>query len=71
VVSWRDLGRNATQLARHANWAAYVKIGKAVLHPVEELDAWDRKILVTCRTPRALGHDSRTTPAIGAASPTG
>jgi hypothetical protein len=23
---------------------AYVKIGKAVLYPVNELDAWDRKI---------------------------
>ena len=49
---------------------AYVKIGKAVLYPVEELEAWDRKNLVTCRTPKALGQDSRTTPAIGAASPT-
>ncbi|MFZ5682456.1 MAG: helix-turn-helix transcriptional regulator [Pseudomonadota bacterium] len=50
---------------------AYVKIGKAVLYPVEELEAWDRKNLVTCRTLKALGHESRTTPAIGPASPTG
>jgi hypothetical protein len=50
---------------------AYVKIGKAVLYPVEELEAWDRKNLVNCRTSKALGHDARTTPAIGAASPTG
>lgn len=49
---------------------AYVKIGKAVLYPVEELEAWDRKNLVTCRTVKALGHDAHTTPAIGAASPT-
>ena len=27
---------------------AFVKIGKAVLYPVEELDAWDRANLVTC-----------------------
>ena len=49
---------------------AYVKIGKAVLYAVEELEAWDRKNLVTCRMPKTLGHDTRTTPAIGAASPT-
>jgi Helix-turn-helix domain len=29
---------------------AYVKIGKAVLYPVSELDAWDQKNLVVCRT---------------------
>jgi hypothetical protein len=28
---------------------AFVKIGKAVLYPVEELDAWDRNNMVTCR----------------------
>jgi hypothetical protein len=33
---------------------AYVKIGKAVLYPVEELDAWDRKNLVTCRASKGL-----------------
>ena len=49
---------------------AYVKIGKAVLYPIEELEAWDRKNLVTCRTSKALGRDARTTPAIDAASPT-
>jgi hypothetical protein len=26
----------------------YVKIGKAVLYPMEELDAWDKKNLVMC-----------------------
>ena len=37
------------------NWRAmrigppFVKIGKAVLYPVEELDAWDKKNLVICR----------------------
>jgi hypothetical protein len=34
---------------------AYVKIGKAVLYPVDELDAWDKKNLVTCRAPIGLG----------------
>jgi hypothetical protein len=28
---------------------AFVKVGKAVLYPVAELDAWDKKNMVTCR----------------------
>lgn len=39
---------------------AFVKIGKAVLYPVDELDAWDEKNLVSCRATRSLadvGHD--------------
>jgi len=41
-----------------ANWRAarvgptYIKIGKAVLYPVDELDAWDRQNLVTCGASR-------------------
>ncbi len=27
---------------------AYIKIGKAVLYPIEELEAWDRKNTVPC-----------------------
>jgi hypothetical protein len=27
---------------------AFIKIGKAVLYPIDELDAWDRKNLVLC-----------------------
>lgn len=33
---------------------AFVKIGKAVLYPVDELDAWDEKNLVSCRASRRL-----------------
>lgn len=42
------------------NWRAmrigptFVKIGKAVLYPVSELDAWDEKNKVTCRAPSRL-----------------
>ena len=32
---------------------AYVKIGKAVLYPLDELEAWDKKNLVTCRASKA------------------
>jgi hypothetical protein len=38
-----------TELAVHANWPTFVKIGKAVLYPVAELDAWDKKNTVICR----------------------
>jgi hypothetical protein len=37
------------------NWRAmrigpsFLKIGKAILYPVSELDAWDEKNRVTCR----------------------
>ena len=31
---------------------AFVKIGKAVLYPVDELDAWDKQNMVVCRTSR-------------------
>lgn len=39
---------------------AFVKVGKAVLYPIEELDAWDQKNLVICRTSRKLQHADGT-----------
>ena len=33
---------------------AFVKIGKAILYPVEQLDAWDDKNLVACRASRGV-----------------
>jgi hypothetical protein len=33
---------------------AYVKIGKAVLYPVDALDAWDKMNTVTCRVAPVL-----------------
>jgi hypothetical protein len=47
------------------NWRAmrvgppFVKIGKAVLYPVQELDEWDRKNLVICRASRSLDVTDR------------
>ena len=38
---------------------AFVKIGKAVLYPIDELEAWDRKNLVSCRTPRSILDESQ------------
>ena len=47
------------------NWRAmrigprFIKIGKAVLYPVSELDAWDEKNTVNCRASRRLMIDDR------------
>jgi hypothetical protein len=40
---------------------AYVKFGKAILYPIEELEAWDRKSLVPCRATRLTfdGNEER------------
>jgi hypothetical protein len=38
---------------------AFVKIGKAVLYPVDELDAWDQQNMVVCRTSRASQVNAR------------
>ena len=51
--------RGEITVATLRNWRAmrigptFVKIGKAVLYPVEELDAWDKANMVTCRAPKA------------------
>ncbi len=47
------------------NWRAmrigppFVKIGKAVLYPISELDAWDQKNMVSCRASKRLDMDVR------------
>lgn len=33
---------------------SFIKIGKAVLYPVSELDRWDKSNLVVCRPSRSL-----------------
>jgi hypothetical protein len=49
------------------NWRAmrigptFVKIGKTVLYPITELDAWDQKNIVTCRASRRLSVDAGET----------
>jgi hypothetical protein len=39
---------------------AFVKVGKAVLYPIEQLDAWDQKNMVTCRASRTLDTEITT-----------
>jgi len=52
--------RGGVSVGTLRNWRAmrigptFVKIGKAVLYPVNELDAWDQKNMVTCRASKRL-----------------
>ena len=47
--------RGTISLGTLRNWRAkrigpaYVKLGKAVLYPIEELVSWDQKNIVECR----------------------
>ena len=52
--------RGGVSLGTLRNWRTmrigptFLKIGKAILYPVSELDAWDEKNRVTCRASRRL-----------------
>lgn len=46
LENWRGLGVGPS----------YVKVGKAVLYPVEELEAWDRYNKVVCRKSKVIGR---------------
>jgi hypothetical protein len=37
--------------------ASFLKVGKTVLYPLEELDRWDRRSLIVCRAFRLLPVD--------------
>jgi hypothetical protein len=47
--------RGAVSIGTLRNWRAirvgptFVKIGKAILYPVDELNAWERRNMVSCR----------------------
>ena len=51
--------RSEISLGTLSNWRslrigpAFVKIGRSVLYPISELDAWDQKNLVKCRASRS------------------
>jgi len=40
----------------------FVKIGKAVLYPIAELDAWDEQNRISCRASNRLVESSRDQP---------
>ncbi|TYO61384.1 helix-turn-helix domain-containing protein [Bradyrhizobium hipponense] len=56
--------RGSVSVGTLRNWRAmkigptFVKIGKAVLYPAHELDAWDQKNTVTCRASKGLDVDT-------------
>ena len=58
-----ERSRGSVSIGTLRNWRAmkigpaFVKIGKAALYPTNELDAWDRKNTVTCRSSKGLGVD--------------
>jgi hypothetical protein len=60
-VSGRYCGSISVSTLR--NWRVmrigptFVKIGKAVLYRINELDAWDQKNIVTCRASKRLSMD--------------
>ncbi|MGB3500037.1 MAG: helix-turn-helix domain-containing protein [Mesorhizobium sp.] len=52
--------RGGVSVGTLRNWRAmkigpsFVKIGKAVLYPIDELEAWDERNTVSCRASRRL-----------------
>ncbi|MGR9281386.1 helix-turn-helix domain-containing protein [Rhizobium johnstonii] len=54
--------RGAISAGTLRNWRvmrigpSYVKLGKAVLYPLEELEAWDQKNKVECRASKRLAE---------------
>lgn len=52
--------RGGVSIGTLRNWRAmkvgpsFVKIGKAVLYPIDELEAWDESNRVNCRASRRL-----------------
>jgi hypothetical protein len=55
-----DRYRGSISVGTLRNWRSmrvgptFIKIGKAVLYPADELDAWDKKNMVTCRASHSL-----------------
>jgi hypothetical protein len=52
--------RGEISVGTFRNWRSmrigpsFIKIGKAILYPLNELNHWDRRNLVTCRPSRSL-----------------
>lgn len=58
--------RDTVTVGTLENWRAlgigpsYIKVGKAVLYPIEELNAWDRNNMVVCRKSKVIGRSRIT-----------
>jgi hypothetical protein len=57
--------RGAISLGTLRNWRmmkigpSFLKLGRAVLYPLAELEAWDRKNLVICRVAKVPSRNER------------
>jgi len=57
--------RGGVSVGTLRNWRAmrigptFIKIGKAVLYPIDELEAWDQKNTVACRASKRPNTDAR------------
>jgi len=55
--------RNQISEGTFRNWRSkrigpsFIKIGKAILYPLEELERWDRSNLISCQRTRFLPFD--------------
>jgi hypothetical protein len=60
-----DRYRGAVSVGTLRNWRAmrvgpaFIKIGKAVPYPIDELDAWDKRKMVSCRASERLTMTKR------------
>lgn len=63
--------RNQISEGTRRNWRSkkigpsFIKIGKAVLYPVNELDRWDRSNLILCQRTGHLPFDTVETETCG------
>lgn len=57
--------RNQISEGTFRNWRSkrigpsFIKIGKAVLYPIDELERWDRSNLISCLRTKFLSFDER------------
>ncbi|WP_082222240.1 helix-turn-helix domain-containing protein [Mesorhizobium loti] len=60
-----DRYRGSISVGTLRNWRAmrvgpaFIKVGKAVLYPTEELDTWDQNNIVPCRASKRLTMSAR------------
>jgi hypothetical protein len=56
-----DRYRGSISVGTLRNWRSmrvgptFIKVGKAILYPVDELDSWDQKNTVVCRSLHSSG----------------
>jgi len=57
--------RGGVSVGTLRNWRSmrigppFAKIGKTVLYPIDELDAWDQNNMVTCRVSKRISMETQ------------